>query len=823
MHIHKAWYGPKGGHSLLASTDPGLQPVFRQAAWLTDLPGTVPTGLLWNPYFRTAIHDGYFVLIHTRSSRDTSRDGMVDSVAAFIPLTELVDVPNFIALANNLRDSHNSVEYGPFVASTAAPAPSIDIQHPLLQEFARALISGTQRPAIHVGQSGFDEIMLELLQVVPPLLRKEILFSLSFTVEDTASCFAVCIPNELASRYPQKQLLLASNRPPEPGVAALLNMPEGRPMLDFAGAAAFDLQSAPSLVLLEQAFRMWEHPAGASDAIGLVRLLATKSGDSQSANEVRNSAMQRIIDTSSQWKPADILSMRNLPLEKFETRRLSETLKNWIGNRVEEARTTDGDCQLFAQAVQGAAQQTWWNTDVLDSYSSTINPNCRGIGTLAWLTIDELPESLLPVLNLFDATNNLQVLTRTVFFGPSAATIHAVAEESARRGAWQLCGITLASRYTASDALHAVLKYSPPTSARRLAVASSLTFAKPTERIEIALREDIVEVTAIATDAVKHEPRLLRDFLWTSAVWFDILDGVITSNPKAGNEIVNIPQGLQTIIQRSERSERVWGPLARAELADLSQVPDRASAWTLIPDSLLDTFAKQTAKAWLTTLLRGTVSVTTIEQPLRNEITLLLKAGQVMASLAQNAQLNFIKIIDTVYPETDNECTGLLDSLARTSGYRLPPTPAAAIGKLIQSRKWKLSASRAASHSSLREDFLIVAKECVDMMGILEFWIVNSRTGNPVDISPDDGWKMLEDSLAELYPQGPTDQAFWSRSGGKDNQLVAEGNGLAQWHRCIRQVRAGQGPSASTLLQTAQRDFSGNLVLKMLRDNRVLE
>jgi len=89
MLIHKAWYGPKGGHSLLSSTEPALHQVFRQAAWLTDLPGTLPGGLEWEPYFRAGIRDGYYVLVHTRSSQDTSRAGMVDSVAAFIQIDEL--------------------------------------------------------------------------------------------------------------------------------------------------------------------------------------------------------------------------------------------------------------------------------------------------------------------------------------------------------------------------------------------------------------------------------------------------------------------------------------------------------------------------------------------------------------------------------------------------------------------------------------------------------------------------------------------------------------------------------------------------------------
>ena len=748
---------------------------------------------------------------------------MVDSVAAFIPLSELPLVPDFATLANNLRESHDSVERTAFVANAEASEPPVNMKHPLLLELAGALISGRQRPAIHVGQSGFDDLMLSLLQVVPRPLRREILFSSSFTVEDSVANVAVAIPTELASRYPQKQLLSASDNSISTGVAALLNMPEGRPLLDFGEAAAFDLQSASSLILLEQAFRLWENPTGVSDAIGLVRLLAAKSGNSQQANEVRQSALDRLIKTSFKWKPTDILSMRNLQLERFDANRLSNTLKDWILNRVDEVSVTVDDCQLFDQAIRGAAQQVWWNTNVLAGYTDTIKPKSFGIGCLAWETIDKHPESLLPVLNLFDAKGHLEILTHTVFLGLSTTTIDAVAEESAKRGAWQLCGIALATRYGASRALLDVLKYSPPKTARYTAVESALSRATPSERIEIAIREDIEEVTILAVDVVKNEPILLRNFNWNSPVWFDILDKIVASHVNAGNEIESRTKGLQTIIQRSERSPRIWGPLVRAELADLLLVPNRELAWTLIPDSLVAKVVGQTARAWLAAVLDGQVSAAAIEEPLRSEVRSALKTGPFMASLAKNAHLNFIKIIDTLYPANDNECANLLDSLAHTPAYRFPPAPAAAIGKLIQSRKWTSAASRAASHSSFRDDFLVIAKECVGVMGVWDSWAVSFRTGRPGQIPTDDAWKMFEDSLSELYPHGPTDQEFWSRSGGKDNQLIAEGNGLAQWHRCIKQVRAGLGPSASDLLHTALRDFSGNLVLKMLRDSRVLE
>ncbi|MCA7933966.1 effector-associated domain EAD1-containing protein [Burkholderia cepacia] len=823
MLIHKAWYGPKGGHALLSSTAPGLQAVFRQAAWLTDLPGTVPTGLQWQPYFRTAIHGSYFVLVHTRNSRDTTRAGMVDSVAAFISLTELPLVPDLRELADNLRDSHDSDNHTPFVPMAQAAAAPANPHHPLLLEMANALISAKQRPVIHIGQAGFDDIALDLLQVVPKQLRREVLFSLSFSPEDTGASVTVAVPEELASRYPQGQVLSASSEPPSTSVAAVLNMPEGRPLLDFGEAAAFDLQSANSLILLEQAFRLWESPIGVGDAITLVRLLATKSGDSQRASDVRKVALDRLTSTSERWTPVDVLSMRNLQLERFDTSTLTAAVEAWVRKRVNEAAKTEDDCHLFDQAARGAAQQKWWNIHVRAGYVSAINDKSAGIGALAWEAIEKVPEGIEPVFALFDAEGKLQALASTVPAVLSLAVAAAAAQESAKRGAWQLCGVALAAAYAPPQALSAVLTLAPPNGARRLAIESALLRTSPSDRVAIAVREDIEEVTALAADVVTDDPNLLCKFDWALPVWFDILDKAVATSRSIAAEVPDRLQGLQTVIQSGERSDRVWGPLARAGLADLSHVANRADAWKLIPRALAAAVLGLTAEGWLAGLLDGTVSVDGLEEPLRSEVSSALKDNTLMASLAQKSPALFINVINELHPLSDYECVTLLDSLARAPGHCLGLAPATALGKLIRNRYWTSAAARAASYGRSRDDFLPVCRECLSTMTFWDSVPLSWRIGKPVQIPADEAWQMLEETLAELYPQGPTHNEIWSRSGGKDEQLSLEGNGVAQWHRCIKQVRAGRGPAALDLLRIALRDFSGNPVLQVLRDSHAIE
>lgn len=823
MRIYKAWYGPKGGHAFLSSTDPSLQLVFRQAAWITDLPGTVPTGLQWQPYFRTAIHDDYFVIIHTRSSRDTTRAGMVDSVAAFIPLTDLPLVPDLRELANNLRDSHDSDDRKPFVPIAQTATAPAHVQHPLLLTMANSLISTKLRPVIHIGQEGFDDIMLDLLQVVPKQLRHEIIFSLSFSPEDTGASFAIAVPNELASRYPQGQVLSILSEAPSTAVAALLNMPGCHSLLDFGEMADFDIQSASSLILLEQAFRLWNGVVNVSDGITLVRLLAAKSGDKEQASDVRKGALDRLTSMSGQWTPGDVLSMRNLQLERFDSRNFTAVVEAWVRNCAANIAKTEDDCRLFGHAVRSTAQQNWWNTQVHAGYVGAINDNSSSIAVLAWETISKETESIDAVLAFFNIQNQHKALVSSIPVTLPALVADAIAQKSANLGAWHLCGSALAAAHTSSHALSAVLKLAPYNGARRVAIESALSRASLDDCIAIAVREDIEEVTTLVANKVIANLERLRDLDWTSPVWFDILDQVVAGGGIPAIEEADRLLGLQTLIQRGEGSVRIWGPLVRARLADLSHVMHRSDAWKLIPENLTTAILKLTAEGWLSGVLNGTASVVGLENPLRSEAMSVLKGNMVMLSIAQKSAAQFINIINELYPQSDNDCVELLDSMSHGHNYLLAPALAKALGKLIQDRSWRSAAARSATIVRERDDFQPLCRECLSIMSMWDSIALSWRMGELVQIPPDDAWQMFEQTLVELYPHGPTHNEMWSRSRGKEEHLSSEGNGVAQWHRCIKNVRAGHGPDALSLLQTALHDFRENAALKVLRDSSSLK
>jgi hypothetical protein len=304
-------------------------------------------------------------------------------------------------------------------------------------------------------------------------------------------------------------------------------------------------------------------------------------------------------------------------------------------------------------------------------------------------------------------------------------------------------------------------------------------------------------------------------------VWFDILQRVAEKRRSTVADVPNRIKGLQGVITAGEKSKRVWAPLVSTGLADLSKVPNRADAWALIPGELLRDTVSLTAKGWVASLLDGTAAMAALEDPLGSEVRVMLRGSSVLATVSQKHPALFISVVKEVHPRSDHDCVSLLDSLAG-AGTRLAPGPAAAVGALIRDRFWRSAASRAASLARTRDEFLAVCKECLNVMSLWDSFPLSLRMGKALEIRPDEAWQMFEETLAKMYPAGPTDQEVWSRSGGHNEDLNLDGTGVAQWHRCLKQVRSGNGPRPSKLLTTALRDFGDNPVLQVLRESRAL-
>ena len=78
--------------------------------------------------------------------------------------------------------------------------------------------------------------------------------------------------------------------------------------------------------------------------------------------------------------------------------------------------------------------------------------------------------------------------------------------------------------------------------------------------------------------------------------------------------------------------------------------------------------------------------------------------------------------------------------------------------------------------------------------------------------------KEVEDLMAALYPQGPTDREIWSRAGGDLASLRAASTGRAAWHAALRTLSLGGGGAITidSLLKEAATEYGNNRHLRQL-------
>ena len=184
------------------------------------------------------------------------------------------------------------------------------------------------------------------------------------------------------------------------------------------------------------------------------------------------------------------------------------------------------------------------------------------------------PEDIEPLLSFLDEQKLLTSLSENAPATLPAPVAESLAQVSANRQAWGLCGAALAAAHAPAKALSEVLKLATTKSARREAIELALKKATPAELVELAVSKDLEEVTALAANAVLSRPSLIGDFDWVSPVWFDILQRVADKRRTAAAEVPNRVKGLQSIIEAGEKAKRVWASLVSTGLADLSKVAE---------------------------------------------------------------------------------------------------------------------------------------------------------------------------------------------------------------------------------------------------------
>jgi len=830
MLIHHALYGSKhGGHALLASSDESLNATFRAAAWATDLPSTVPSGVSWKPYFRTVCIEKNYILIYTSPDATAQRGGMVTSRAAFLPLEKLHEVRDLRPIAQKLLSCNETDNLLPFVIDGWASDGASACLSRLTNGIANHVAGNGKLPAVVIGQGEFDQAMLDLWTAAPPELRPTILFSLSFGPSDAVDrrLVAVCTPKEMTTRWTGFNIVSGDGEPLTDLGAMMLNVGIGMSVRTLAYDIGLTLKSLDDLHFAHHIYLLWKRAKTTEEHIDFIRLLAAKSEAIPADSDLKTNALIRVTSQDESWTAADVLSMRNLNLSSFAAAgEFWVRVERWASALDGHARGTPAEVgRLLADAMRDNAVPEWCERVIAGTrefFVATPNPSSSLVRAL-WHALSISPTHTADLLDLFSATPTLAAFTRQ---GPDkleARIAEHIAKEAAEEKHWDVAGVAMSTCEDLTWATKRILQLHPPPDRIEGALVGVLARSEPSDAIQVAVATAHPVLVDLAGARVASRPSLLANFDWHTPVWFEILVAAFQRNNDALQHLPGYPVELVNMIERGAQAQdsRVWNAISQTSLGNLLRLSNRARAWDVIPSAPRVRILKQTVDAWLVDFEDSAIPVAKPEVALLEGIQAKANEPGQLLRIALRSPASFVMYMDEIFSGSDDRARLIVEEI----GGHLPlnhfnSTAAAKLGEVILQHGWVRTASKTASIAATRRDFLPIAQACQSMLHFLERFTLFLQFGSQMSISEGEAWEVLESEAAALYPAGPSDQEVWSRSSGKNADLAIDANGRAQWHRCLKDVRRGKGPTANRLIRTMLEDFPRNPTLLKLDQHR---
>lgn len=818
--IQQAVFGPLKGHAFLRGSENSLEAEFRDAAWRTDLPQTAPTGISWAPFFRLVQHKDWLMLIHTRPAEQAARGGMVFSRAAFIPLSIVEAFGDLRTLSNLLQMPWSKDDNLPPIAPNATAMGERPHSPPALTaQIAAALSRTPQRPIVVTPQQGFDNAMLDLWTRVPPEFRKSLTFGLSFGPDDVRELSVVCTPKELAARWAPSVLVDASDQETVCShTATLLDLPLDSSVRAFAKSVELRLDSSTAIAIALQAADLWTNGDKPSDYIQLLRILAARAGTGTEATAVKTTVIERLVGAAGGWTEQDVLLMRNLNLTALPSAtKITECLSNWV---VTQRPTTfsQGLADILNSWAAEKATPTWLGT-VSKGFEAAFAAKNVGdsLFTLVWQVTAKFPEGIERIWSLVASTAIMEKRMLSSMDNSIAEPLaNALLPEAVSRGWWAIAGALLARSRAAAQALNDALEVAPANAISKFQlVASALGESSDTQAVTVGVRSRDATAIQVAADACLRTPATLLGFDWSDLAWFLLLGHALEKSTDIVDALPNVTTGVGQTIACRLTEEAVWRAISMCSLADLIDVQGRSEAWALIPKEYADTVKSATAKSWLTRFENGSVVASQLESELAVAVSKKVYARGYLVDVLRRTPAALPRFLTDFTFESDRDSAQFLEDVQR-SDLRLSESAASTLGSIALSNSWYETARSAKDAFHFRNDFHPVLKECLKLLSYLDQLWVTLRLNLPLHFSADDAWQAFEAEAVTMYPAGPWDRELWSRSGGKNEDLVHEQTGKASWHRCTRNLRSGMAPGVGALLHVMLEDFNHSDTLRQL-------
>ncbi|MCG7324651.1 effector-associated domain EAD1-containing protein [Achromobacter sp. ACRQX] len=820
MRVDQAIYGTiKHGYALRCAS--GDREFAGELAQRLDLPDTEPQGADWSPVTSGfAVRDRY-VVSRTFSDPSVGRSGMVVTHALICDLDEIAAMDDLRPLLAHLITSFDAgptaVEPLEVTSVPGMPPATLD-----LVDAARALVSGGSGPVVRIGSDGFENLMVALWGRLWPTLRAKLYFRLSFGPKDVIEKpepTIVCTPASLVGRWQQQQRIVGRSGCERRRAAGMIDdSTNGAELLEFRDRIGAKLDDFKEFHLLEQAHDMLSAtPDNVARVVSAARLIERLSPNPTCGEAEKRIIVERLIQALPAAQPSEILTLRNLALRGLGTSGLVwQAIEAWF-ERNDYLPSDDAEMvAILSDALIGEDAIVPWREAVtrgLDR-SALAAGGKFAAGFWRWAKSEARVSSPLIAL-VARGRDGLEALEAAAPTELDVATAKLIMATAAKQGFFRLHAIAAGASMSPADAARAQSAVEPGVDATAMRLA--MRRAEPGEILDAVACVPDGRVLVIAGEAVAKDPTLLarRDMstapnrgIWEAALKTDAGAWRGPEDPrKAFNDL------LDEQIDGGKPPAELLRLLSASPLADLTAYPRRSEVWNKLPAITRDRLLAATKDAWFASVGTGQQN-TTIEPELLKGILRDPRLDTLLARFPAGTLAEGLHVIEGL-GGIDHARFRRWVWMAVRAVRPLTASDADLLGRTLATRGQRDIVDDLISiYRSGRSDIAPVLKHCLKFIGFFDRWSLGLSA-----VSVTQKWEVLLELAAELFPNGPDQDALWERSGGRDADLRHHGTGKERWRSAIRDIQNGRQFHVSRLIQQMRIDFPENPNLRLMADD----
>lgn len=837
INVHQAicGQGPSQGWELLDTTLPDLNTA-KILAYKSDL-NEQSGGILWNPCIRGFCVDSYYLIMKTFP--DTSpgmRPGRAFSHVFILEKGLLPKFDNILNLFSLLPFSvEKDIDLDILTVDTTVES-NLSVSSEFQGRFNKVVhgylkAHDYNNTILWSGQEDFEIAVSLLWLKLLPDERIKFNFGLYFNADNvpTNKINFIATPSGIITRFRNSGFLVVDrhdNYAPS-GLAEMVlsgNEDVKIKVNDFLSQLGVDKIERSDLAVIGIGMKTAEDIDTISDLKrinSLSHIISNFSPDAKDGGKFKTQVVEKIASLINSSSFSDILVLRTFKFDSFSSSKkiLENAFANWINENIFLKSFKEEDCIAFFNGISDKSNDWLLRVaqDKLAEFFTTISIDKAGL-FYAWYACNP---TISNVISSF--ISGAFVEDYFLDAAPGKKTIKNVdgLKQFALSKRWlKLHAKFLLYQFPAERAIKEQLKIDTNQDYSD-GISLILKGLKPQAVVKLTMSSPDIRLIKMCGVLFKANPNLLNELnISTIPSQILIIESVrqgIALGIGIKNAHEKIYKFFDLVIEDAEFIMEFLNIVCDSDFGNITLYPQRLQLWEKLPYELREKSLHKTSSALLDSLSKNSTIDIPDDEILRKYIS-------------ENGINDFvyfnrgnIKSVIPIFEKFTHLPDGYIAFYVRNYSGSINAVESKSLGKLINSRYYKESASAVYDKADRYNNWKYALAEC---QSLLDIWdkakLAFKGIVSSVSIPTDEWWGNVEDLIIELYENPTSLMTLWKKAGGKEADLKLNGTTREAWNDALIKLRKKSldGITMDKLLREVNKKYSKNSKFEIIYDLR---